>query len=195
MCTMRRSILWLMIGALVTPIAVAAGVAATVSKTIETQISIKASPSKVWHILTDFSAMPSWNPFITAIGGDVLPGSRLSVTIAPPGQSGITFAPTVLAATQDQELRWLGTVANRWIFAGEHYFLLNPTSDGETSLIHGERFSGMLAPLIMRGRMLEATKDGFLAMNAALKRRSECDGQRDTDVSCGATADRHSAIR
>jgi len=25
----------------------------------------------------------------------------------------------------------------------------------------------------MRGRMLEATKNGFLAMNAALKRRSE----------------------
>ena len=192
---MRRTIIWLMIGAPVTLIAVAAGVAATMSKTIETQIAIKASPSKVWSVLTDFSAMPSWNPFITAISGDVLPGSRLSVTIAPSGQSGMTFTPTVLAATPDRELRWLGTVANRWIFAGEHYFLLNPTANGETSFIQGERFSGILAPLIMRGRMLEATKDGFLAMNAALKRRSECDGQRGPDVSCGATADRHSAIR
>ena len=82
---MHRSIIWLMIGAPVTLIIVAAGVAATVPKTIETQIAIKASPSKVWSILTDFSAIPSWNPFITAISGDVLPGSRLSVTIAPPG--------------------------------------------------------------------------------------------------------------
>jgi hypothetical protein len=164
MCTMRHSIIWLMIGAPVTLIAVAAGVAATVPKTIETQIAIKASPSKVWSVLTDFSAMPSWNPFITAISGDVLPGSRLSVTITPPGQSGMTFAPTVLAATPDRELRWLGTVASRWIFAGEHYFLLNPTSDGEISFIQGERFSGILAPLITRDRMLEATKDGFLAM-------------------------------
>jgi hypothetical protein len=76
----------------------------------------------------------------------------------------MTFAPTVLAATPDRELRWLGTVASRWIFAGEHYFLLNPTSDGEISFIQGERFSGILAPLITRDRMLEATKDGFLAM-------------------------------
>jgi hypothetical protein len=173
MCTMRRSFIWLMIGELVTLIALAAEVADTVMKTIETQIGIKASPSKVWSILTDFSAMPSWNPFITAISGDVLPDSRLSVTIAPPGQSRMTFAPTVLAATPEQELRWLGTAGNRWIFAGEHYFLLKPTPDGETSLIHGEQFSGILAPLIMRGRMLEATKDGFLAMNVALKRRSE----------------------
>jgi hypothetical protein len=144
-----------------------------VPKTIETQTAIKASPSKVWGILTGFSSMPSWNPFIMAIRGDMLPGSRLSVTVAPPGQSGMTFAPTIPVATPDQELRWLGTVANRWIFAGEHYFLLNPTSDGETTFIQGERFSGILAPLIMRGRMLEATKDGFFAMNAALKRRSE----------------------
>jgi hypothetical protein len=162
-----------MIEAPVASIALAAGVAATVSKIIETQVAIKASPGKIWSILTDFSAMPSWNPFITAISGDVLPGSRLSVTVAPPGQSAMTFAPTVLAATPDKELRWLGTLANRWIFAGEHYFLLDPTPDGDTGLVHGERFSGILAPLIMRGRMLEATKDGFLAMNAALKRRSE----------------------
>jgi hypothetical protein len=36
-----------------------------VRKTI--QIAIKASTSKVWGILTGFSAMPSWNPFFTAI--------------------------------------------------------------------------------------------------------------------------------
>jgi hypothetical protein len=150
---------------------VAAGVIATVS--IKTQIAIKASPSKVWSILTDFSAMPSWNPFITAISGDLLHGRRLNVTVAPRGHSGMTFAPTVLTVTPDQELRWLGTIANRWIFAGEHYFLLNPTADGETCLIHGERFGGILASLIMRGRRLEAAKDGFLDMNAALKRRCE----------------------
>ena len=177
MCTTRRNIVYHLVDDRSARhaglIALAAGVAATVPKIIETRIAIKASPSKVWSILTNFSAMPSWNPFITAISGNVLPGTRLSVTIAPPGQSRMTFAPTVLAATPNQELRWLGTVANRWMFAGEHYFLLNPTSDGETSLIHGERFSGILAPLIMRGRILEATKDGFLAMNAALKRRSE----------------------
>ena len=142
-------------------------------RTIETHIRIDASPSKVWSILTDFSAMPSWNPFITAISGAVSPGSRLSVTIAPPGQAAVTFTPTVLTATPGCELRWQGSVLSRWIFAGEHYFLLEPTSDGATRLTHGERFSGMLAPLIMRGQALTATKSGFVAMNEALRQRSQ----------------------
>jgi hypothetical protein len=139
---------------------------------IETHIRIDASPANVWSVLTDFSAMPSWNPFITAISGMVSPGSQLRVTIAPPGKRAMTFTPTILTAISGRELRWLGTVLNRWIFAGEHYFLLEPSSDGATDLTQGERFSGILAPLIMRGQMLAATKAGFVVMNEALKRRS-----------------------
>jgi len=59
------------------------------------------------------------------------------------------------------------------MFAGEHYFLLEPVNPGSTRLVHGERFSGLMAPLIMRGQMLAATKQGFAAMNEALKKRAE----------------------
>jgi hypothetical protein len=64
---------------------------------------------------------------------------------------------------------------SRWIFAGEHYFLLDRTAEGSTQLTHGERFTGLLAPFIMRGRTLAATAQGFVAMNEALKRQSERD--------------------
>ena len=141
--------------------------------TIHTQISIRAAPHKVWGVLTDFPGMGSWNPFIRAISGLPMPGSRLSVTLSPPGQSAVTLSPTVLVAKPDRELRWKGTIFSRWIFAGEHYFLLDPTSDGATWFTHGERFTGLLAPLIMRGRTLAATEEGFGAMNEALKRQSE----------------------
>ena len=141
--------------------------------TIQTQISIRATPDKVWGILTDFSNMASWNPFLRAISGSATPGSRLSITLSPPGQSTVTLSPTVLVAERNRELRWLGTVLSRWIFAGEHYFLLDGTSDGATWFTHGERFSGLLAPLIMRGQLLAATEQGFVAMNEALKRQSE----------------------
>ena len=141
--------------------------------TIQTQILIRATPDKIWDILTDFSRMPSWNPFMPAISGSPTVGSRLSVTISPPGQSKAAVNPTVLVAEPSRELRWLGTILSRWIFAGEHFFLLDRTSDGATWLTHGERFSGLLAPLIMRGRLLSATEAGFTAMNEALKRQSE----------------------
>lgn len=62
--------------------------------TIDTQITIEASPTKIWGILTDFPAMSAWNPFIRAISGSLASGKRLSVRIAPPGQAAMTFEPT-----------------------------------------------------------------------------------------------------
>ena len=73
--------------------------------TIETQITIATPAAKIWAILIDFGAFPDWNPFIRAISGTPIPGTALSVQIAPPGQSVMTFAPTVLVATPDRELR------------------------------------------------------------------------------------------
>ena len=145
-------------------------------KTIETQIVIEAPPSKVWGILTDFPAMSAWNPFMPTISGSPVPGETLIVQIAPPGQASMTFKPTVLVAKPERELRWLGTFMGRWMFAGEHYFVLDELGPGTTRLTQGERFFGLLGPLIMRGQMLTATTQGFAAMNEALKRRSEGDG-------------------
>jgi hypothetical protein len=141
--------------------------------TIETHVIIEAPASRVWAILTDFPAMATWNPFIRAISGSLAVGDSLSVQMAPPGQSAMTFKPTVLVASPERELRWLGALMSRWIFAGEHYFVLEPVGPRTTRLTHGERFSGLLAPLVMRGRVLASTKQGFAAMNDALKRRAE----------------------
>lgn len=140
---------------------------------IETHILIEAPVDKVWSVLTDFAEMPTWNPFIPAISGSLMPGGRLTVAIAPPGQRGMTFKPTVLAVTPGSEFRWIGTFMGRGLFAGEHYFLLEEVGPRQTHVTHGERFSGLLAPLVMRGALLAATQKGFVAMNEALKQRAE----------------------
>lgn len=85
----------------------------------------------------------------------------------------MTFEPTVLVVEPGRELRWAGVVLGRWIFAGEHFFVLDQIGPDATRLVHGERFSGLLGPLIMRGPALDATKRGFAAMNDQLKRRAE----------------------
>ena len=85
----------------------------------------------------------------------------------------MTFNPTVLVASPERELRWRGIVMGRWIFACEHYFVLEQAGPRMTRLTHGEYFSGLLEPLIMSGSALAATKQGFDAMNDALKRRAE----------------------
>jgi hypothetical protein len=138
---------------------------------IEAAVEIDASAGRVWAILTDFARMPSWNPFITSMSGNLTPGERLSVTIAPPGKSAMRFKPAVLAVRPERELRWLGHLLVPGVFDGEHYFLLEPIGSERTRLTQGEKFSGLLVrPL---GGMLSATEAGFKAMNAALKEQAE----------------------
>jgi hypothetical protein len=142
---------------------------------IETNIEIDAPAARVWALLTDFSAMPAWNPFIRSIAGDLAQGARLSVQIAPPGRSGARFKPTVLALRPERELRWLGRVLIPGVFDGEHYFLLDPLGEARTRLTQGEKFSGVLVGFLSSA--LSATEAGFKAMNAALKQRAEASGQ------------------
>ncbi len=142
-----------------------------VERRIETDIEINAPAARVWALLADFARMPSWNPFIKSISGDLAQGARLSVYIAPPGKSGMRFKPTILSVRPERELRWLGHLLISGLFDGEHYFLLEPIGENRTRLTQGEKFSGLLVgPL---SGTLAATEAGFKAMNAALKREAE----------------------
>jgi hypothetical protein len=139
---------------------------------IETDIEINAPASQVWAILTDFARMPSWNPFIKSISGNLVQGARLAIHIAPPGSSGMHFKPTVLSVRPERELRWLGHLLVPGIFDGEHYFLLEPINEkNRTRLTQGEKFSGLLVGFL--SGTLTATSAGFKAMNKALKQQAE----------------------
>jgi hypothetical protein len=112
---------------------------------ILSEIDIGATPERVWSILTDFVAYPSWNPFIRSASGDIETGRRLTVSIQPVGGRAMTFRPTVLLVQPNSELRWLG---------------------------QGETFSGVLVGLA-KATLDRGTKPGFIAMNQALKARAE----------------------
>lgn len=141
-------------------------------KTIYTDIEIRASAEQVWQRLTDFASYPQWNPFIKSIEGKAEVGARLTVRIEPQGGRAMTFHSTVLAADPAQELRWLGRVFMRGLFAGEHKFRIEPLGAGQAWLIQRENFKGMLVPLIWRS-MEGPTRRGFEQMNEALKKSVE----------------------
>ena len=139
---------------------------------IESEIDIAATPERVWSILTDISAYPSWNPFIRAIKGSIEKGQRLTVSIQPTGGKAMTFRPTVLVAAPNTELRWLGHFLIPGIFDGEHYLKIVQTDAGRGRFTQGERFSGVLVGMA-KATLNRGTKSGFIAMNAALKARAE----------------------
>jgi hypothetical protein len=141
-------------------------------KHLYSAIDIDASPERVWDILADFDAYPTWNPFITRIAGSPRVGERLDVRLEPPGGMGITMHPTVLEAAPGRGLRWVGRLVLPGLFDGEHHFLLEPLEGNRTRLIQQERFTGLLVGAFASS-LDTHTLAGFHAMNAALKSRAE----------------------
>ncbi len=144
----------------------------TSGKLIYSEITIQATPDKVWAVLTDFNSYPLWNPFIKSFIGTPVVGQQIEAKICPPGAKGMTFRPTILQYNKHKELRWIGKLFISHLFDGEHTFMLTDNGDGTTTLMQYERFRGILLPFF--GNMLDVnTIDGFKQMNAALKARVE----------------------
>jgi hypothetical protein len=136
---------------------------------IETTVHLDARANEVWAVLTDFPAYGEWNPFITAISGLLAEDERLEAVFLQPNGKKAAFRPRVLRVSPARQIRWLGKLGPGGLFDGEHYFVLEPQSDGTTVLTHGERFTGVLVPLM--SSLLADTERGFTAMNNALEAR------------------------
>lgn len=139
---------------------------------LETRIDINASVERVWSLLIDFPSYPRWNPFVRSIEGILEVGLALKVFIQPQGANGMRFQPTVLVAQPNRELRWKGKLFLPGLFDGEHYFKLEAKPGGGLTFHQGENFSGILVPLF-RPCLDGPTRQGFVAMNEALKREAE----------------------
>jgi hypothetical protein len=138
---------------------------------IQADIWIDRPPTAVWRILTATDEYPAWNPFIRRLRGELVPGSRIEVEIAPPDSSAMNFRPIMITVQRQREIRWVGSFWIRGLFDGEHSFRLE--SDGlRTHVIQAERFSGLLVGRLSHS-ILPKTQRGFVAMNQALKERAE----------------------
>ena len=137
-------------------------------KEIKTQITIEATPDRVWEVLTDFEKYSGWNPFIKSIQGKVQTGEKIIVRLEPPGAKGMTFKPRVLAFDKNKQFRWIGHLFFPGLFDGEHRFELIDNGDGTTTFIQAEKFKGILVRML--SKMLDgSTLNGFKAMNERLK--------------------------
>ncbi len=139
-------------------------------RNIETSQVINAPEDEVWKTLMDFGSYPSWNPFITTLKGNAVVGEPLTAELCLPDKKPMIFKPIVLKCVPNKEFRWMGKLAIKGLFDGEHYFKLEKLANGQTRFIHGENFSGLLSGLLFR-MIGEETKEAFKEMNTALENR------------------------
>lgn len=140
-------------------------------KRLHTEVLIAASPAEVWAVLTDFSGYHAWNPFMVDASGAPCQGTRLRVTLAPPGGRRITLRPEVTAVAAGEVLEWWGHLGPRGLFDGRHRFELYAAGRG-TRLVQSEIFTGVLVPFLARS-LDRGTAAGFALMNSALKAHAE----------------------
>jgi hypothetical protein len=136
-------------------------------KEIRTTTHIQADVTVVWAILTDFAAYPAWNPFVSALRGEVKVGNTIEVDLP-----GMTFKPVVTRLEPYKNFSWLGHLWIKGLFDGEHRFELTSHPDGTTTLVHSEQFQGLLVPLFAKQLDTKITQ-GFVAFNQQLKERAE----------------------
>lgn len=135
---------------------------------IITDIEIAGTPAQVWRALTDFQAYPQWNPAIRSIEGTAAVGQRLKITLNDDGPLELNFWVVVKCFIHEKEFRWFGQLLLPTLFAGEHFFIIQSLAPNRSRLIHGERFIGILKPIVWT-ILAKRNESNFITMNQALK--------------------------
>jgi hypothetical protein len=140
-------------------------------KELRTEIEIKATPDKVWQILTSLDKYPEWNPFIHHAIGKAKVGEKVDIKVGS-GSKEMTLHCTVVKVEPNKELRWKYHVALPILFSGEHSFIIEQVGGSMIRFIDRERFNGLLVS--SQARDIDTnSKKGFEAMDKALKARAE----------------------
>lgn len=136
-------------------------------KTFETKIHIAAPAERVFALLTDAPAYPSWNPTVDGVDGRIALGEK--ITVRAKINPGRAFPVKVTALEPNARMVWTGGMP-LGLFKGERTFTLTPR-DGGVDFAMREVFSGLLSPLIERS--IPDLQPAFDELAAALKRRAE----------------------
>lgn len=138
-----------------------------------TEIEIQAETEKVWQVLANTKSYPSWNPLIYRVEGELCAGSTPKFFVNMPYGVKTHFRATIIKFSPNEELRWFGKLLSVQLFlTGEHFFILEPTGEGSTRLIHGEELKGVVSPMFLR--ILGASLyQSYIDFNKAIKKHCE----------------------
>jgi hypothetical protein len=132
----------------------------------EASANIDAPPERIWSILTDAPAYPTWGSGVTKVEGRIADGEK--ITVHSEVAAGRAF-PVKVAMRPPNEMTWTGGMP-LGLFTGVRSFRLSP-GDGSTRVTMREEYSGPLVGLMSRSIPdLQPSFDRFVG---GLKARAE----------------------
>ena len=136
----------------------------TFRQSVRVDVDIKATPERIWSLLTNVAETPRWNSTITQIDGRVALGEQLKINVPI---STRTFNVKVDILDPPTRLVWSDGNA---VFRGVRTYTLTPKG-GSTAFSMEEVFTGFMLPLI--GLSLPDFKPVFEQYAADLKNQAE----------------------
>ena len=113
----------------------------------EAKATINATPDRIWKLLTDGPAYPSWNPSVERIEGRIAPGETIKVIVKINPRRA--FPVRVVDFQPGKRMVWSGGIP-LGLFKGERTYTLEPASDGVTRFTMREEYTGPLLPMIWK---------------------------------------------
>jgi len=138
---------------------------------LDASIEIDAPAERVWDVLRDTASYGEWNPFVTAVAGELREGADLKVTIRAPGRKPVTFAARVKRLAPGRELRWRGRWFLPGLFDGDHALTVESLGEDRARFRTREEVTGLLLPLL--GKAMRQSQAGFEEMCRAVRTRAE----------------------
>lgn len=106
-------------------------------------VNIRASPSRVWALLTNAADFPRWNSTVKGIVGHIAAGQKITLRVP---YSDRDFNLTVSEFVPDKRMVWRDGAAP--MFTGVRTYTLTAKGDGSTDFAMEEVFSGLMLPMI-----------------------------------------------
>jgi len=137
-------------------------------KVFAVKTSIRATPERIWALLTDASGYTAWNNTVEKVEGKIAPGELISVH--PRINPGRVFPVRVAKFEPSRRMVWRGGMP-LGLFKGERTFTLQPAANGIVEFTMREEYSGWMAPVI--NRSIPDLQPAFEEFASDLKRVAE----------------------
>jgi hypothetical protein len=137
-------------------------------KAFAAKTTIRATPERIWNLLTDAAGYTRWNNTVDKVTGKIAPGER--VTVHPKINPGRAFPLKVTEFEAPRKMVWTGGMPFG-LFKGARRFTLTPRQNGDVEFSMREEYTGLLAPLI--GRSIPDLQPAFDEFASDLKQAAE----------------------